>query len=88
MTRHNNTPPMNRIVSPNHPSVQGAQKRLIDEIDEWLDTEDNYANDAVPYELDDEQRVHLGDLLVIALLTLIVAFIVFEGAWLIGQVMV
>lgn len=88
MTRHNNTPPMNRIIAPNHPSVQGAQKRLIDEIDEWLNMEDNHTNDVVLHELDDEQRVHLGDLLVIALLTLIVAFIVFEGAWLIGQVMV
>lgn len=89
MTRHDSTPPMNRIIAPNHPSVQGAQKHLISEIDEWLDADDDgYTDDAVPYELDGEQRVHLADLLAIALLTIIVAFIMFQVAWQLGKALV
>ena len=34
--RHDDTPPFKRIISPNHPSVRGAQARMIAEIDQWL----------------------------------------------------
>lgn len=38
--RHDNTPPTNRIISPNHPSVRGAQARMIAEIDQWLEQDE------------------------------------------------
>ncbi|WP_293817642.1 hypothetical protein [uncultured Corynebacterium sp.] len=88
MSRHDETPITNRVIPPSHPTVQGAQRRLISEIDEWLDEDDDYTDDAMPYELDKDQRVHLADYLVIALLTTIVAFVVFQVAWHLGKVLV
>ena len=86
--RHDETPPINRIISSHHPSVQGAQRRLISEIDEWLDMDDDYTDDAVPYELDKDQRVHLADVLALTLLVVIVAFLVIQVAWQLGKVLV
>ena len=34
--RHDDTPPIKRIISPNHPSVRGNQARMIAEIEQWL----------------------------------------------------
>lgn len=36
MSRHDKTPPTQRIISPNHPSVIGAQQRLVEETEQWL----------------------------------------------------
>ena len=36
MTRHDNTPPFKRIISPNHPSVRHAHTRMVAEIEQWL----------------------------------------------------
>ncbi len=38
--RHDDIPPTNRINSPSHPSVRGAQARLIAEIDNWLEQDE------------------------------------------------
>lgn len=38
--RHDDTPPFKRIISPNHPSVRGAQARMIAEIDQWLEQDE------------------------------------------------
>lgn len=38
--RHDSTPPCKRIISPNHPSVRGAQARMIAEIDQWLEQDE------------------------------------------------
>ena len=42
MSRHDETPITSRVIPPSHPTVQGAQRRLISEIDEWLDEDDAY----------------------------------------------
>lgn len=36
MSRHDETPPVQRIISPNHPSVIGAQQRLVEETEQFL----------------------------------------------------
>ena len=40
MSRHDDTPPTNRTISPNHPSVRGNQARMIAEIDNWLEQDE------------------------------------------------
>lgn len=40
MSRHDETPPTQRIISPNHPSVIGAQSRMIAEIEQWLEEDE------------------------------------------------
>lgn len=36
MSRHDETSPTQRIISPNHPSVIGAQQRLVEETEQFL----------------------------------------------------
>lgn len=88
MSRHDDTPITSRIIPPSHPAVQGAQRRLIAEIDEWLDEEDDCIDDAVPYELDSEQRVDLFDLIAASLAAMTFAGTILLIAWHLGRLLV
>lgn len=88
MSRHDYTPIPNRIISPNHPAIQGAQRRLIAEIDEWLDADDDYTDDAVPYELDSEQRVSLFDMIAASLAAMAFTGTILLIAWHLGKLLV
>ncbi|WP_298074828.1 hypothetical protein [uncultured Corynebacterium sp.] len=88
MSRHDETPITNRIIPPSHPTVQGAQRRLISGIDEWLDEDDDYTDDAVPYELDDEQRVSLFDMIAASLAAIAFAGTILLIAWHLGKLLV
>lgn len=88
MSRHDETPITERIISPNHPSIQGAQRRLIAEIDEWLEMDDDYTDDAVPYELNDGQRVSLFDMIAASLAAIAFAGTILLIAWHLGKLLV
>ncbi|MCG7268336.1 hypothetical protein [Corynebacterium sp. ACRQJ] len=88
MSRHDHTPIPNRIIPPTHPAIQGAQRNLIAEIDEWLDADDGYTDDAAPYELDDEQRVDLFDLLAVSLAAMTFAGTILLIAWHLGKLLI
>lgn len=88
MSRHDDTPITERIIPSAHPSIQGAQQRLISQIDEWLDADDDYTDDAVPYELDDEQRVSLFDMIVASFAAIVFAGTILLIAWHLGKVLV
>ena len=88
MSRHDDTPIPNRIIPPAHPAIQGAQHRLISEIDEWLEQEEGYTDDAVPYELDDEQRVSLFDMIAASLAAIAFAGTILLIAWHLGRLLV
>lgn len=88
MSRHDDIPIPNRIIPPAHPAIQGAQRRFIAEIDEWLDADDGYTDDAVPYELDDEQRVDFFDLLAVSLAAMTFAGTILLIAWHLGKLLV
>lgn len=88
MSRHDETPITNRIIPPSHPTVQGAQRRLISEIDEWLDEDDDYTDDAVPYQLNDEQRVSLFDMIAVSLAAVAFAGTILLIAWHLGKLLI
>ena len=87
MSRHDDTQTTSRIIPPSHPAVQGAQRRLIAEIDEWLDEEDDYTDDAVPYQLNDEQRVDLFDMIAASLAAMTFAGTILLIAWHLGRLL-
>ncbi len=87
MSRHDDTRITSRIIPPSHPAVQGAQRRLIAEIDEWLDEEDDYTDDAVPYQLNDEQRVDLFDMIAASLAAMTFAGTILLIAWHLGRLL-
>ena len=86
--RHDDTPIPNRIISPNYPSVRGAQRRLISQIDEWLDEDDAYTDDAVPYQLNDAQRVTLLDMIAASLAAITIAGTILLLAWHLGKLLI
>lgn len=88
MSRHDETPITSRVIPPSHPTVQGAQRHLISEIDEWLDEDDAYTDDAVPYQLNDEQRVDLFDMIAASLAAITIAGTILLLAWQLGKVLV
>lgn len=88
MSRHDDTPIPSRIIPPAHPAIQGAQQRLISEIDEWLEQDEGYTDDAVPYELDDEQRVSLFDMIAASLAAIAFAGTILLIAWHLGKLLV
>ena len=88
MSRHDETPITSRVIPPSHPTVQGAQRRLISEIDEWLDEDDAYTDDAVPYQLNDEQRVDLFDMIAASLAAITIAGTILLLAWHLGRLLV
>lgn len=89
MSRHDETPITNRIIPPSHPTVQGAQRRLISEIDEWLEQDEDYTPRSLADDLaDDERLMCFPKLLSLALLVPVVAFLVIQVAWQLGKVLV
>lgn len=88
MSRHDHTPIPNRIISPEHPSIQGAQRRLISQIDEWLDEDDGCTDDAVPYELDSEQRASLFDMIVVSFAAIVFVGTILLIAWHLGKLLI
>lgn len=88
MSRHDETPITSRVIPPSHSTVQGAQRRLISEIDEWLDEDDAYTDDAVPYQLNDEQRVDLFDMIAASLAAITIAGTILLLAWHLGRLLV
>ena len=88
MSRHDHTPITERVIPPAHPAIQGAQQRLINEIDEWLEMDDDYTDDAVPYELDDEQRVSLFDIIAASLAAIAFAGTILLIAWHLGKLLI
>lgn len=88
MSRHDHTPITERIIPPAHPAVQGAQQRLISQIDEWLDGDDDYTDDAVPYQLNDEQRVSLFDMIAASLAAIAFAGTILLIAWHLGKLLI
>lgn len=88
MSRHDHTPITERIIPPAHPAIQGAQQRLISQIDEWLDEDDDYADDAVPYQLNDEQRVSLFDMIAASLAAVAFAGTILLIAWHLGKLLI
>lgn len=88
MSRHDDTPITERIIPPAHPAIQGTQRRLIAEIDEWLEMDDDYVDDAVPYELDDEQRVSLFDMIAASLAAIAFAGTILLIAWHLGKLLI
>ncbi|MGJ4079227.1 hypothetical protein [Corynebacterium macclintockiae] len=88
MSRHDDTPITERIIPPSHPAIQAAQKRLIDEIDEWLDEDDAYTDDAVPYQLNDEQQVDLFDMIAASLAAITIAGTILLLAWHLGKLLI
>lgn len=88
MSRHDDIPIPNRIIPPAHPAIQGAQCRLISEIDEWLEMDEGYTDDAVPYQLNDEQRVSLFDMIAASLAAIVFAGTILLIAWHLGKVLV
>lgn len=88
MSRHDETPITSRVIPPSHPTVQGAQRRLISEIDEWLDADDDYTDDAVPYQLNDEQQVDLFDMIAASLAAITIAGTILLLAWHLGKLLI
>ncbi|MGJ4070664.1 hypothetical protein ACN4DJ_05920 [Corynebacterium macclintockiae] len=88
MSRHDETPITSRVIPPSHPTVQGAQRRLISEIDEWLDEDDAYTDDAVPYQLNDEQQVDLFDMIAASLAAITIAGTILLLAWHLGKLLI
>lgn len=88
MSRHDDTPITERIIPPAHPAIQGAQRRLISEIDEWLEQDEDYTDDAVPYELNDGQQVSLFDMLAVSLAAMAFLGTVLLIAWNLGRLLV
>lgn len=88
MSRHDETPITSRVIPPSHPTVQGAQRRLISEIDEWLDEDDAYTDDAVPYQLNDEQQVDLFDMIAASLAAIAFAGTILLIAWHLGKLLI
>ena len=88
MSRHDHTPITERIIPPAHPAIQGAQQRLINEIDEWLEQDEDYTDDAVPYQLNDEQRVTLFDMIAASLAAVAFAGTILLIAWHLGKLLV
>ena len=88
MSRHDDIPIPNRIIPPAHPAIQGAQHRLISEIDEWLEQDDDYTDDAVPYQLNDEQRVSLFDMIAASLAAIAFAGTILLIAWHLGKLLI
>lgn len=88
MSRHDNTPITERIIPPAHPAIQGAQCRLISEIDEWLEQDEDYTDDAVPYQLNDEQRVSLFDMIAASLAAIAFVSTILLIAWHLGKLLI
>lgn len=89
MSRHDETPITNRIIPPSHPTVQGAQRHLISEIDEWLEQDEDYTPRSLADDLaDDEKPIRFAAALTRTLLVVIVAFLVIQVAWQLGKVLV
>lgn len=88
MSRHDDTPITERIIPSAHPAVQGAQHRLISQIDEWLEADDDYTDDAAPYQLNDEQRVTLFDMIAASLAAITIAGTILLIAWHLGKLLV
>ncbi|MGJ4108526.1 hypothetical protein ACN4DQ_07715 [Corynebacterium macclintockiae] len=88
MSRHDDTPITERVIPPAHPAIRGAQCRLISEIDEWLEQDDDYTDDATPYELDEGQRVCLADLLAVSLAAMTFAGTILLIAWHLGKLLI
>lgn len=88
MSRHDDTPITERIIPPSHPAIQAAHKRLIDEIDEWLDEDDEFSDEAVPVDWDEELRIDWLDVAFFAMAVMgaicfATVFLVQVGRWLI-----
>lgn len=88
MSRHDDTPITERIIPSAHPAIQGAQQRLINEIDEWLEADDDYTDDAAPYQLNDEQRVTLFDMIAASLAAITIAGTILLIAWHLGKLLI
>lgn len=89
MSRHDETPITSRVIPPSHPAIQGAQRRLISEIDEWLEQDEDYTPRSLADDLaDDEKLIHFANVLALTLLVPVVAFLVIQVAWQLGKVLV
>lgn len=88
MSRHDETPITEQIIPSAYPAIQGAQQRLINEIDEWLDADDDYTDDAAPYQLNDEQRVSLFDMIAVSLAAIAFAGTILLIAWHLGKLLI
>lgn len=88
MSRHDETPITERIIPSAHPAIQGAQQRLISQLDEWLEDDDNYTDDAVPYELDNEQRASLFDMIVVSFAAIAFVGTILLIAWHLGKLLI
>ncbi|WP_408925897.1 hypothetical protein ACKFRT_04455 [Corynebacterium sp. YSMAA1_1_F7] len=84
-----------RVIPTAHPAYKAFEKNVLDQaerdynsVEEWLDAEDGYTNDATPYELDNSQRVCLADMFAVSLAAMTVMGTILLIAWHLGKLLV